>query len=302
MIIGLGCLAHDRVLITEGTWQSGKGRILRSESRIGGNARTALAAVASLGYPAAYLATVGTSPTGDLAMTDMRSHGIDTRFIERRAGADPVEATVIITSDGERYIAFDESSLALTPLPSDATIDKALTVAEALIVDATTAPRGSAVVVKQARSNGIPIILDAERVASPAVLTLLDEADHVVVPLGFGAQVTGRQDPKHIVSKLWNDNRVAIVLTDGANGAFASANPNEVAHVPAFAIDAVDTTGCGDVFHGTYAWSLARGDSLPERVRIASAAAAVVAELPPGARRVPTLERITHKLAFGETQ
>ena len=302
MIVGLGCLAHDRVLVTEGTWQSGKGRILRSESRIGGNARNALAAVSALGHPAAYLAIVGTSPISDVAIADMQAHGIDTRFLERRAGADPVEATVTITSDGERYIAFDDSSLGATPLPSDTTIDLAMTIAGVLLVDATTAPPGTADLVKRARSSGIPIVLDAERISSPAVPVLIDEADHVVVPLGFGAQVTGRQDPAHIISTLWNENRAAIVLTDGANGVFASDNPSEVAHVPAFAIEAVDTTGCGDVFHGTYAWSLARGDSLPKRVRMASAAAAAVAALPTRARRVPTVEQITHLLAFGETR
>ena len=302
MIVGIGCLAHDRALVTEGTWQAGKGRILRSESRVGGNARTALATVASLGHPAAYLATVGTSPVSDMAVADMQEHGIDTRFVERRPGANPVEATVTITSDGERYIAFDDRALASTPLPSETTIDVALTIAEVLIVDATTAPPGTVDVVKRARSSSIPIVLDAERISSPAVSTLIDAADHVVIPLGFGAKVTGRQDPQHIVSTLWNDNRAAIVLTDGAKGAFVSVTPSEVTHVPAFVVAAVDTTGCGDAFHGAYAWSLTRGDTVLERVRIASAAAAVVAALPTGARRVPTVEQITHLLAFGDNR
>ncbi|HEV8025551.1 MAG TPA: hypothetical protein VGP37_11770, partial [Candidatus Nanopelagicales bacterium] len=60
MIIGLGCLAHDRVLVTETTWAAGKGRIVRRETRFGGNVRNALATVAALDHPAAYLATVGT--------------------------------------------------------------------------------------------------------------------------------------------------------------------------------------------------------------------------------------------------
>ena len=302
MIVGLGCLAHDRVLVTEGTWQSGKGRILRCESRIGGNARTALATVAALGYPTGYLATVGSSHVSDMAMADMREYGIDTRFVDRHEGADPVESTLTITADGERYIAFDDGSLASTPLPSDKTIDLALTSAKVLIVDATTAPPGTAEVVKRARSSGIPVVLDAERISSPAVPELIDAADHVVIPLGFGAQTTGRQEPQHIIASLWNDNRAAIVLTDGANGAYASVTPGDVTHVPAFVVTAVDTTGCGDTFHGAYAWSLTRGDAVPERVRIASAAAAVVAGLPTGARRVPTIEQVTHVLAFGQTR
>ena len=302
MIVGLGCLAHDRVLVTEGTWQAGKGRILRSESRIGGNARTALATVAALGHPAGYLATVGTSHVSDIAVADMQAYGIDVRFVERCEGADPVEATVTITSDGERYIAFDDGSLAATPLPSDETIDLALTTAEVLIVDATTAPPGTVDVVKRASSSGIPIVLDAERISSPAVPELMDAADHVVIPLGFGAQITGRSEAQHIIATLWNDNRTAIVLTDGANGAYVSVTPGDVTHVPTFVVAAVDTTGCGDTFHGAYAWSLARGDSALERVRIASAAAAVLAGLPTGAHRVPTIEQVTHVLAFGETQ
>lgn len=301
MIVGLGCLAHDRVLVTEGTWQTGKGRILRSESRIGGNARSALATVAALGYPAAYLATVGTTPIGDKAMADMHAHDIDTRFVQRREGADPVEATVTITSDGERYIAFDDDSLAYTPLPSMELIDLALAAAEVLIVDATTAPPGTADLVARAHTSGIPIVLDAERVSSPAVRTLIDTADHVIIPLGFGAEVTGQQDPRLIASAMWNENRTVVVLTNGVNGAFFSAAMGQVTHVPAFTVRAVDTTGCGDAFHGAYAWSLARGDAVTERVRVASAAAAVIAELPTGAQRVPSIDQIVQLLESGHT-
>ena len=64
-------------------------------------------------------------------------------FIQRLAGADPVEAHLTITADGERYIAFDNSPLARTPLPDHATIDAALAKASALLVDATSAPEGS---------------------------------------------------------------------------------------------------------------------------------------------------------------
>ncbi|MDZ7620020.1 MAG: PfkB family carbohydrate kinase, partial [Patescibacteria group bacterium] len=63
-------------------------------------------------------------------------------------------------------------------------------------------------------------------------------------------------------------------------------------HVPAFAVDAVDTTGCGDVFHGVYAAMLARGIALDARIRIASAAAAMKARLPGGQDGCPTLDQL----------
>lgn len=298
MIIGLGCIAHDLILVTETSWQSGKGRVIRRESRFGGNVRNALATVAALDYPAAYLGAVGTSALGDEAVADLVGHGIYTRFVERVPGADPVESSITVTADGERYVAFDDSPLGATPLPGEVVVSQALAEASALLIDACVAPPGSLAVVQAARERGIPVVLDAERDPSDTVRALVDAADHLVIPRTFGAVLAGAESPTEIAAALWQDERAAIVLTDGTAGAHAFISPDEHVHVPAYAVQAVDTTGCGDAFHGAYAWGLVSGAGLAERVRMGSAAAAVLAGLPAGAPRVATREAM-QSLASG---
>jgi len=292
MIVGLGCLAHDHVAVTDTPWAAGKGHIVHSEDRFGGNAPNALATIAALGYPAAYLATVGTSKTGDAGVADLASLGVSTDFIQRVAGADPVEAHLTITADGERYIAFDNSPLARTPLPDPPTVDAALANASALLVDATSAPQGSIDVVRAARDRQIPVVLDVERDPTAAVAELINEADHLVVPLSFGRRLTKRDAPEEVMDSLWGPQRSAVVLTDGSRGSYGGESPGSVVHTPAFASPVVDTTGCGDAFHGAYAMALALGRDFEARVTFATAAAAVLASRLTGEPRTPTSEEV----------
>lgn len=295
MIVGIGCIAHDLVLYTETTWSEGKGRIARREVRFGGNVRTALTAAAALGGHAAYLATVSSDPQWHDVITDLDEHGVDRVFVEYASGAHPVSSTVIITSDGERYIAFDDTSLATTPLPTTATVHAALAAATVLMVDAATAPPGSLELLRGARESGIPIVLDAEREVpgSDIVHELVEVADHLVLPLQFARHLTGADDPADVVDRLWRSGRAAVVITDGPHGAYLrSPATSLVEHVAAYPVTVHDTNGCGDVFHGAYAFGLLTEQSAADRVRLASAAAAVVAALPTGARRVPDMTAV----------
>jgi sugar/nucleoside kinase (ribokinase family) len=63
-------------------------------------------------------------------------------------------------------------------------------------------------------------------------------------------------------------------------------------HVPAFPVDVVDTTGCGDVFHGAYAAALAAGATVDRCVAIASASAALKATSRGGQAGVPGREAV----------
>jgi sulfofructose kinase len=90
---------------------------------------------------------------------------------------------------------------------------------------------------------------------------------------------------------------MATVVTDGADGCYActTANP-AVRHFPAFRVEAFDTNGCGDTFHGAFALAVARGLAVEEAIPFASAAAALKAMACGGKRRgwnaLPSLEEV----------
>jgi sugar/nucleoside kinase (ribokinase family) len=131
-----------------------------------------------------------------------------------------------------------------------------------------------------ARAAGIAVVADFENSTVPLFDQLLPLVDHLVLSEEFAKRMTRTPTASKAAQALWNSQRSTVIITAGANGCW-SVSPNHQAqprHHPAFAVKATDTTGCGDVFHGAYAISLARGDNLDHRIRFASAAAALKAE------------------------
>ena len=78
-----------------------------------------------------------------------------------------------------------------------------------------------------------------------------------------------------------------IAVTDGPNGVYWLCG-DQVCHAPAFPVDAVDTLGAGDAFHGAFALALAEGADEPTAVVFASATAALKCTRPGGRDGFPT--------------
>jgi sulfofructose kinase len=84
-----------------------------------------------------------------------------------------------------------------------------------------------------------------------------------------------------------------VVITEGAKGCYFREKGSLVTqHMSAYEINAVDTNGTGDIFHGAYAYALLNGMKTIESLEFASAAAASVASLPHGSVRKPSLSVI----------
>jgi len=217
----------------------------------------------------------------------MRHAGIDTGPAVRREGAAVVEAVVVVTGDPpQRLILYGRPALA----GADATEppEQILLAAKVLLCDGFS-PGGALRAARIFRSAGRPVVVDVEEDQGEVTDSLIELADHVILSWEFAGRYLSARDELDAVRALWHPLRKACVVTSGSEGCWvtdADSYPR-VSHVPAFPVQAVDTTGCGDVFHGVYAALLARGAPVAERVERAAAASAITAATGRGSALLP---------------
>jgi ribokinase len=142
-----------------------------------------------------------------------------------------------------------------------------------------------------ARAAGAAVVADFEgRPTEPDFPELMAQVDHLIVSADFASWWTGRNDPADAARGLWSPERAVVIVTCGAAGCWwlSREGAGQPRHQPAFQVEVVNTTGCGDVFHGAYAAGLAQGLSLPDRLRLASATAALKAGCSGGQAGIPS--------------
>jgi sugar/nucleoside kinase (ribokinase family) len=277
-VLGLGCAAVDDLLYIDAyPPPDQKVRVRRRERQCGGLTATALVAAARLGARAAFAGILGTDDHSRFILDALTREGVDVTHVIQRPGVRPIHSTILVDETHyTRTIFFDlEGSVGADPSAPPAEVIASTRV---LLVD-HYGIEGMTRAVDVAHAAGATVVADLERSEWPGFAELLARIDHVLVSRDFACRWTGTSDPAEAVQKLWSPVRQAVVVTCGEEGGWYRGKPGPAAptHFSAFKVETVDTTGCGDVFHGAYAAALARGLSLEARLRFASAAAAIKA-------------------------
>ena len=110
-------------------------------------------------------------------------------------------------------------------------------------------------------------------------------------------EMTGEEDAARALRMLRATHAGPLCATLGGNGAMLLEH-DRLHHVPAFAVDAVDTTGAGDVFRAAagFIYALLQGYNLVDVLRFAAAAAAASCTREGAMASVPTLADIERVL------
>ncbi len=296
-LLGLGCTAVDDILyVPRYPPADAKMPVRERERHCGGLCATALVAAARLGARCAFAGTLGDDEGSLLVLETFRREGVDARHAVHRTGAGPVRSAIVVDEARRTRNIFYHLPPRLGADPRQPAA-KLIRSARVLLVDRFGIP-GMIRAASVARAAGIPVVADFESFGVPRFRELLGLADHLIVSDGFARGFTRAKTPSAAAQKLWRDDRAVVVVTCGAAGCWFLDNGDQAArHLPAFRVKAVDTTGCGDVFHGAYAAALARGLPLVERLQVASASAALKAMRRGGQAGIPNRRTVERFLA-----
>lgn len=286
-VVGLGCVAVDNLLYVEAYPPAEmKVRVRRRERQCGGLTATALVAASRLGARCAFGGVLGDDSDSAFVIAALTAAGVDVNPMVRQSNARPIHSTIIVDETHHtRTIFFDlQGTVGAAP---DSPSPQVIRSAKVLYVD-HYGIEGMTRAARIAREAGIAVVADLERNEWPGFDDLLALVDHVIVSRAFAYKLTGAGDEVRAVERLWRSTRQVVVVTGGEQGCWYCDGGKPVRHMPAFTVNTVDTTGCGDVFHGAYAAAIARSAPVDARIRFASAAAAIKATRHGAQAGIPT--------------
>jgi sulfofructose kinase len=288
-VVGVGINATDTIVrLPYFPVLDSKVEVLSADVRPGGQVASAIVACRRWGLAARYVGKIGGDAAGQLQTDEMRREGVDAHWIVARNCMSQSSYILVDEQSGERTVLWKrDAGIALCP--GDLRREW-LAGASALLVDGhdTDAATQAA---RWAREEGIPVVGDFDN-KYPGVEVLLEFVDFPITSKDFPGRLTGETDLLKSIPAIFRRFRGRLVaVTLGRLGVIAW-NGKEFLQVPGFRVNAVDTTGAGDIFHGGFLYGLTRNWSLKEVLEFSCAAAALNCTAPGARGHIATVEEI----------
>ena len=236
---------------------------------------------AKLGASVRTAGAIGTDPAGDVLLSLLGRAGIDTSLVVRKPDVPTSMSVLPIRPNGDRpalHLLGANLAYALDDVDLDA-----VATADHIHLGGTEmlGPDFATRILKHAKENGTTTSVDLiapggmgtfDLIARAMAYTdyLLPNEDQV---LGF----TGAADLVDGCGRLLDAGAGLLAVTCGAEGVLVVDREGSQ-QVPAFTIEVVDTTGCGDAFSAGFVYATSIGRTPRDAAVLGNAVAALVAQ------------------------
>jgi sulfofructose kinase len=279
-VVGVGINATDTIIrLPRFPVLDSKVEVLSSQMMPGGQVASAMVACSRWGLRTRYVGKIGEDAAAQLQIDEMEKEDVDARWITA-PGCDSQSAYILVDeSSGERTVLWKrDSSIALRPrdLRREWIWD-----ARILLIDGHDT-EASATAASWAKQEGLEVVGDFDN-RYPGVEVVLELTDFPVTSKDFPERLTGEKDLLKSLPAIFRRFKCRLMAaTLGRLGVLAWDGTRFIL-CPGFHVDAVDTTGAGDIFHGAFVYGVARQKPVEEILEFACGAAALNC-MAPGAR------------------
>ena len=279
-VVGIGINATDTIIrLPRFPALDSKVEIISSEVMLGGQVASAIVACRRWGLRVRYVGKVGEDDAARRQIAQMAHEGVDAQWITARGCASQSAYILVDESSGERTVLWKrDSTIALTSgdLKREWVWD-----ARILLVDGHDT-EASATAARWAKEEKLEVVGDFDN-RYPGVEAVLEHTDFPVTSKDFPERLTGERDLLKSLPAIARRFKCRLIAATLGRLGVLAWDGSRFLLCPGFRVDAVDTTGAGDIFHGAFVYGLARKKPMEEILEFACAAAALNC-MAPGAR------------------
>ena len=253
----------------------------------GGPAATATVTAARLGLSTAFIGKVGGDDRGALMLMKLNVEGVDVSSAVLEVEALSQFAFIMVDAEtGKRTILWTRGTL--EPLMPDELDMEKIVSCRGLLVD-TLEPAAAAAAAREASEAGAKVLIDAGTLRD-GVREILPHCHYIVASETFAGQISEGRGDRAALEAMMGYGPEAAVVTLGERGCVALSDGVFVEE-KGFEVDAVDTTGAGDVFHGAFLYAVLREWDIRRCCVFANAVASMKCRMLGGRAGIPTLPK-----------
>jgi sugar/nucleoside kinase (ribokinase family) len=250
---------------------------------VAGTAGGTVIDTAKLGLKSLAVGAVGDDEKADWVLMTMQKHGIDTAVMQRLKGV-PTSATILnIRPNGERpalHVRGASDHFDVAPELYDTVFAAPIIhLGGTGLLKKLDGPQ-SLTLLKEAKKRGCIVTFDliaANAETAAIVKPLLPYIDYFMPSIEEARDMSGQASAEDCAKFYLDHGAKCCVFTLGGDGAYYAHSDGTRLTSPAYAVDVVDTTGCGDAFDAGFIASLHHNMDVETSLRFAQAAAGLVA-------------------------
>lgn len=240
--------------------------------------------MAKLGCKVIAVGAAGDDEMGNILLGIMNRYGIDTSHIKIKKGVQTSGTMLPIRPNGERpalHVMGTNATFCFEDVPQEVVRNANFVHIGGFYLMPKFDGEGTVETLKVAREGKAITTMDIlgvkqEKMAEK-ILPAMPYLDYFMPNLEEAQMITGLTDLDELSDFFLNAGAKNVVLKMGARGSFIKNKQGMRLRIPAFKVNVIDTTGCGDAWSGGFITGLSRGLNIQESAVLGSACGSLVA-------------------------